>query len=150
MSQRFSHYQEYSSQANKQNNDNLPRSISSSFVQGLSVSIQPLNARLSRVRSTVACGFPSWHIKSSEERLCCLVFLKGSGNSFSGHSQTLQSCSRHMPSSGQKGQSHHSFTWRNHKYVSTKFYPRRVPKTVPFFCQNSIPLSVKTEMNSGD
>jgi len=39
--------------------------------------------------------------------------LNGSGNSLSGHSQTLQSLRRHIPSSGQKGQSHHSLTLQN-------------------------------------
>lgn len=95
----------------------LPLSVSSSFVHGLSISIQPLKALASSVRSTVPWGFPSWHTKWSDERLRYDGFLNDSGNSFSGHSQTLQSRNRHMPSSGQKGQSHHSLTWGREKYI---------------------------------
>lgn len=88
----------------------IPLSVSSSFVQGLSISVQPLKPLLSSVRSTAACGLPSWHTRSSDEKPR-LGFLNDSGKSFSGHSQTLQSRRRHIPSSGQKGQSHHNLTW---------------------------------------
>ena len=90
-------------------------SVSSSFVHGLSISVHPLKALLSKVRSTAAWGFPSWQTRSVIERRRS-GFLNDSGNSFSGHSHTLQSRNRHMPSSGQKGQSHHNFTYK-------KFHP---------------------------
>lgn len=90
-------------------------SVSSSFVQGLSVTVQPLKALLSRVRSTAACGFPSWHTGSSDGSPCWRGFLNDSGNSPAGHSQTLQSLNRHNPSSGQKGQSHHNLAYQSRK-----------------------------------
>lgn len=86
-----------------------PLSVSSSFVHGLSTSTQPLNALESIVRSTAASGFSSRQTRLLEEsRWLCA--LNGSGNSVSGHSHTLQSRKRHIPSSGQNGQSHHNLT----------------------------------------
>lgn len=101
----------------------LPLSVSSSFVQGLSVSIQPLKALLSSVRSTDPCSLFSWQTKLSDGRPRCKGLLNGSGNSFSGHSQTLQSRKRHIPSSVQKGQSHHSLAYQMnqvHKFPQGK------------------------------
>lgn len=89
-----------------------PLSVSSSLVHGLSISIQPLKALVSSVRSTAASGFPSLQTRSSDERPRLEGLLSGSGNSCSGHSQTLQSRKMHIPSSGQKGQSHHNLTYR--------------------------------------
>ena len=83
--------------SNLTSNKSLLLSVSSSFVHGLSTSTQPLKTFLSNVRSTVAFGFSSWHIKSSLVRTL-EGFLKVSGNSFSGHSQTLQSRNRHTVS----------------------------------------------------
>jgi hypothetical protein len=91
------------------NQSSVPLSVSSSFVHGLSISVHPLKALLSNVRSTAASGFPSWQTRSFNGR--SLGFLNDSGNSLSGHSHTLQSRNRHIPSSGQKGQSHHSLAY---------------------------------------
>jgi hypothetical protein len=94
------------------NQRSVPLSVSSSFVHGLSISVHPLKALLSNVRSTAASGFPSWQTRSFNGRR--LGFLNDSGNSLSGHSHTLQSRNRHIPSSGQKGQLHHSLAYRRY------------------------------------
>ena len=112
----------------QQTRESLPLSVSSSFVHGLSVSIQPLKALLSSVRSTVACGFPSWQAKLSDWRVRLNGLLKGSGNSLSGHSQTLQSRSLHIPSSGQKGQLHHSLICLRNKNIRLQGTRKQVIK----------------------